>query len=423
MTPTVRPALRLVRLLAGATTVVIMTVLSACTDTTSGTPRPGSTASAGAASDGAPDGLADVLTVPRPGYRDLPGDPAAVVAGPPGPVVRYGGVPVVPACNLITPQDIRAAGGFLWPTSLASAITRTTIDDEGAAGLTVPRTILPSYTEECSYTLEPDTDRGWVKIAVYQPTYADPEAITTRTRGLTPAPSIGATTVYERTRTEPYTHDWALTYGDVLAELSVRDRRETLPRPLLTVAAQRLVELVTTPAGRRPFQLDSPTMAGELPQPCDLIGETEFATVFGSPSSPLLTESMASAVGVIDFGGPDATFNYIEASCRRGTTDAGRSLTAQLNLEAQLQTYETAHGARTDFATRQNDATAVPDQISDQIQFGVFGGSRVLSVRVGRVIAHLSYRDPDELEPSAEKQIRLLLPVARVVAQRLDQFR
>lgn len=291
----------------------------------------------------------------------------------------------------------------------------------------MPRKILPSYTEECSYTLEPDSDRGWVKIAVYQPTYADPEAITSRTRGLTPASSIGATTVYERTRTEPYTHDWALTYGDVLVELSVRDRRETLPRPLLTITAQRLVELVTTPAGRRPFQLDSPTMAGELPQPCDLIGDTEFATVFGSPSSPLLTESVASAVGVIDFGGPDATFNYIEASCRRGTTDAGRSLTAQLNLEAQLQTYETADGARTDFATRQNDHPAVFDEIGskigDEIQLGVFGGHQVLTVRVGRMIAHLSYRDPDQLEPPVETQIRLLLPVAHVVAQRLDRFR
>lgn len=371
-------------------------------------------------------GTEDVLYVPRPGYEGGPasiGDPAAVITGPVGAPVAYGGVAVVPACSLVTVEDIRAAGGLLWPNGLASGIERDFFDGHGTAPLPLTKWMLPSDTERCSYTLQPDADRGTVRIEVYQPTYAHPEALNSRTRGRTPAPAISAATIHARPITEPYTRDWILTYRDVLVELTVRDRRERLHQPLLTAAAHHLVELVNHPTGPPAFSYDSPTMAGDTARACEVFGEDEFMTVFGTASSPIASEHIASSVGVIDYGGRENSFNYVTNTCRRRTNHPDRYLTGQLSLTVELTTYETTRGAETAFRYHRDgnpDHTPAPTTIGDDTLYT--SDDPTLSIRRGRVIARIHLDDPAAPHRPSDENLRALGLVAEAVADRLGEF-
>ena len=401
---------------------------SACTGTTAGVPHPVVE----------PTGQ-NAVTVARPGYEGLPpsiADPAALVSGEPGAVVSVG-APVVQACGLVRVEDIRAAGGLVWPNGLAAAVERRYFDGRGA-GVVVPVRSLPAGRNVCRYPLMPDRDRGFVEVEVAQPGYATPEAISARTRGLTVAPTIGGADVYTRTTTTDPTHSgWVLAYRDTVVDLDVRHPDPTVREALVEAAAQRLVQFTTTPEGPRPIAYDSPTWTGTVGLACAVLGNAEFRAVFGVDASPIVREQVASAIGVVAFdpgaiaeaGGSIRSgelLNYVDNTCVRRSVLPGRSDAQQFALSVTIHTYETADAAHVDFhsnrRTRPNQVP-VPTQIGDETLYSSQPGrDHVLSFRRGRLVIELHYEDPTTTVATAAERIRVLTPVATAIAEQLRTF-
>jgi hypothetical protein len=98
---------------------------------------------AGCGSTG-PSGV-DPLSVQRPGYPvngPAMGDPAALVSEPGSPdPVRYRGSAVVQACDLLTPEDLTAAGLLVVPGTATGLVSRTYFDGHGSTEKRATRSV------------------------------------------------------------------------------------------------------------------------------------------------------------------------------------------------------------------------------------------------------------------------------------------
>lgn len=375
----------------------------------------------------------DLVRVDRPGYTIPPGsaiaDPAALVSGSAGDPVIHGGRPVVQACSVVTPQGLREAGMLLWPNPLAGAVERTYFDGQSKERLPVSGYVLPaSGGNECLYTLElGGGDRGAVTVSVHQTTYASPTAMNLQQRRYRPA-SLELDGVEVLTRSDssgdPAVGRYALPHKDALVELRVEHPSEERRAALLRVAARQLDALTRQPAGPSEFRYDSPAFTGDVANGCRLAGADTFRAMFGVQPSPLVTEHVASAVGVVD-SKTVGEVNYVDHACIRRSV--GETLADTDALEIEVRTYEAAAAAEASFAFDRERAQGVVD-VADTGDEAFYAGSRLdgddgtLAFRKGRAVVVAGFYIRAKRAGSAQERLRRLLPVAQAVAERMTAF-
>jgi len=408
--------------------VLLAAVLAtACTTTTAGHPRTTTPGTDPTASSGPP--VADVTVVERPGYGPVDaavGDPAGVITGPTGAVVTYAGALVVQACSVLTVQDIRAAGALV-----VGSVTRRVFDGVGTGALDVRSAGwgLPSDTNSCDYPLTHSgaDGKGAVLIVVHQPGYTDLDILRRATTHSDPAEMIGPVAAHPRHTPIPDTHDWQLSYHDMLVELSIDHPQDTVTRALLVLAAQRLVQLADHPTGPPRWQFDSSAWTGDHAHACTVLSNADTRTILGVDPSPLATEWITSAVGRINFAtttpGGDLDYNHVTSTCRRSAPAPDHS--DRQFLQVEIDTYEAATAAELalQFLTQfYDDHTQLGAPIGDgTLYYADSDDDATLVIRARRTIVRISYDNPTR-SITDDERIRTLTPIAQHIADQLGRF-
>jgi hypothetical protein len=369
---------------------------------------------------GAPAPSSGILVTERPGYPppgDAVGDYGALVSEPGGAAVTYRGVPVVQACDLITLDDIPAAGLRLLPGTTDGMVKRSYFDGQGDADVPMGSgtvSLLAEYNT-CYYLLGEDTARASITVQVRQPSYVPQRAIDDelryRHRRLANA---GAVQVFEPMRPfGEFTLRW-LRYRDVYVELIV----ETMPQTQAVVDAvvSRLPAVVDNPTGPRRFDYRSPTFPTRYVNACAISTADDFRTVFGIEPSPSVEEGLAPGVGRIRYdSGVEA--NYVHHRCERRTTqtyfDGGSALTVRVT------TYDSVEGVveQLAFIREYEGLVDTPVRLGDESVSGRYHEDEAIVFRAGTAVVAVTLADGSgRLTDNAVYEA--LLPAATAIATR-----
>lgn len=269
----------------------------------------------------------DPLSMHRPGYPPNGpgiGDPAALMSEPgSADPVSYRGVPVVQACDLVTPEDLGAAAGLLLvPATATGLVQRNYLDGQGSTELPTADGGVHTESNTCHYVVGPDTDRASVTVHVHQTSYVDPDALARELRyDYRPSGSIGPVEVLQPLRTMgEFATPW-LRYRDVSVQLILGPFPEQVTARFVEAIAARLPAVVARPGGPRRFGYRSPIFPVDYVNACEISAGEDFQAVFGIPPSPSVLEGVSPSVGRIEFtavGGISA--NYVAHECRRHST-------------------------------------------------------------------------------------------------------
>jgi hypothetical protein len=373
------------------------------------------------------------LYIKQPGYENNNagiGDALALISKPEGPVAQYGGGNVIQACSVVTIKDVRDAGLKISANQLTGSVRRVFFDGLSSAQLKKPSDLFLPFNDDsnfCQYYLE---GKGSVEVTVYQPTYASKSAMDYELgKGYTLAPSINDLKVYQK---KPGEKPDAATYvvrGDNFdAKLDITTPNAEAKANILNVLAKRLGE----GAGGTAIQLfsyQSPIFTGDTVNPCFLLDNPDdFKKILGVDSSPLIEESLATAVGVIEDSTTKKLYNYVSHDCKRRSPEGS---TKDRTLLLDTQTYESEDGAKALLAFERSSGSLtknlqeVSPVIGDESFFADTSGmDNALVFRKGRVVIHMSFYLPQNNDAvPAEKRIEALRPLAEAIASdRLKSF-
>jgi hypothetical protein len=371
-------------LLVGASTVISCSVPDAVSD--------------GSGSDGSGQvrPIGDQLSVQRSGYPPngpAVGDPAALVLQPGGAPVRYRGSVVVPACELMTPQDVSGTGLLLAGGTATGLISRTNLDGQGGADLPFEPGSLIADDNTCHYVVGEDPHPGSVTVQVYQPAYVGPDALNAELRYRhRRSGSIGPVEVFEPLRpVGEFTDRW-LRHRDVWVQLSLGPFPESVTGRLIDAVATRLPAVVANPSGPGRFGYRSPVFPVGYLNACEISTAEDFRAVFAVEPSPSVREDVAPGVGRIAFTGTGITANYVAHRCVRRATGVVTEASA---LTVRTTTFDSVEAARAEFALTRatGSGTDTPVRLVDESVFALVAGERAALFRAGLTIVDITLYD------------------------------
>lgn len=376
--------------------LVVLVGSTACTAVVDGSPRP-----------------VDVLVYERPGLPPpgpAVGDGGGLVSRAGGRPVTYGGVPVVQACELLTPEDVAGLGLQVRSGTLAGVVRLSHLDDDGEIepypiGATAPNT--------CTYGIDPAL--GSIDIAVHQPSYSGAEALGRNLRwNYGPPVEMRGVQVHQRLRAvEEVMTPW-LRVGDVHVELYI-DLPDDLARRVLDHLLARLPTVAAAPAGPITFGYDSPAMPRPHVDACAISDWSDAQGLAGGAGpSAQVQEHLATGAGRI-FYDRGLESNYVDHNCqRRAAGDALRPAT----LTVRTMTFDNPAAPAASMAFTRGFHTA-PDTtrlVGEESLLITFGGATWVEFRRGPVVVEVEFFT-DEAEPSSEQ----LLSAAAAIDARIPR--
>ncbi|PMB03351.1 hypothetical protein CEN49_23450 [Fischerella thermalis CCMEE 5273] len=395
--------------------------------------------------------------VERPGYEDVSvGDPAALVFKPGGDTVTYKGEPVVQACNLLMVDQVQK---ILLKTNLriqpssSGSVKRAYFDGKGLGDVQYWKNMLLSEENSCSYLLQqkpresqqiPTESVHLIQLRVYLSSYVNPNIIKSELDAeYGSGEEQGEVLIYKRTTKSESdknrdTAEYMLEYKGVFANLQLKfDGNDAAKEQLLQTVAKRLVEVVTQPEGPVKMAYASPIFTAKVGNGCEWTDNNDFKTVFGVDASASVKESVATAIGGIDFVDIDETksvdneevaehttiYHYLEHQCTRMAVDRskGGSFAKVMNLYIHTYTFETDEPARLFLEKEKGRKQYDPQPLEETIGDGAvylsgdagfnLGIAQMVMFRNGRFVVKVSFDDRMEEIPDAEVIERLLLVV------------
>ncbi|HSX02892.1 MAG TPA: hypothetical protein VLI05_06305 [Candidatus Saccharimonadia bacterium] len=372
----------------------------------------------------------------RPGYShdDGVGDPGALQTDL-GPVISYGGQPVVQACGVLSPTDITALGLRLDNSPLTSTIQRTFFDGSGQGTVvTGDSSSLPRDEDanSCTYRFD-SSDRDLVSLAVYQPSYANTSAFNAeQNRHYTAQPDQPGVHIYLANPTGQAALDAkATTYllrGTVAnAQLLIITTNTAERTRILARVAANLAKTQTTPTGLPEFSLRSPIFTGgPILAACSLLTNDVYRAAFNVDASPLVQENAASAIGVID-DGPSSShaprrYNYADSDCVRH--NSARTKLEAVNLRVVTTTYETATDAQAAMKFKRDESPftsgvqSTPTTLGDESFYAskLAEADHALAFRKGRVIVVATFSLPQNNSAVSDAgRLHVLMAAAQVM--------
>ena len=351
------------------------------------------------------------------------GDPAALISTVDQKAVAYKGTAVVQSCNLLSVEEIRGMGLQLFPNSL-TAFERTYFDGQSQAGLDTFPTSLASAQDSnsCGYPI--NEPRGGIDIDVYQPAYNQTSAIdyTLDRGGYTRQGSQAGYPVYHRTYEG--SNYYLLLDGNSAVQIYVNDISDKqLIQKILAAVAKNYKNEKSSPRGPTQFAYDSPLFGKSYLNGCSITKAEDVKELFGTTAKPLITERVATAVGVIIYSLQDGErgFNNIEHDCVRPAISNGFS--NRKSFTAETTSYLDAAGAELGMASgRQLDSkvTEISASIGDDVYFShTTGNNPEMVIRKGRFIINLSMFDQTK-EFTDQQMIQALTPIAQKVVSRIQ---
>lgn len=394
--------------------------------------------------------------VERPGYENLAnsiGDPAPLVQKSGGKAITYQGEPMLQACEMLTLADLQEAGFLLDPNPLAGGIMRSYFDGKGEAAFSSPSEwSLPMFDEsnQCSYGLyteqkesapnegevENAIDTGseardpggkFILVTVYQPPYVSGNAVqyVLDRRYKKDSESDGVTIYTEKENRSGQIRSFLV--GDrVAVEIAFKLglEGESAKEAFIQTVAKRMGEAVANPSGPPQFEYDSPTFTKAYGNGCKWTGNDEMRSLFGVDATPLVTERVGTAVGVITFtrSGDDTLYNYIDHSCSRYSSGG---ISERKSLNIHTTTYESEKPAQLDFAFGKEmtrEAKPLDEAVGDETYFQEeIAGNKFLVFRKGRAVVKLSIHDKTNPDLSDAEKIERLVPVAQGIAEQMEK--
>ena len=201
---------------------------------------------------------------------------------------------------------------------------------------------------------------------------------------------------------------------------------EAAPK-LLDLAVANLSRELAQPTGPWKAAYSSPTFKQSSANDCGLIAAEDVKTIFGREASPLAEEKLATATGVVQFGGEKADpYSYIAQEClRRPVRTPEDSSVVRKSLTLQTYSYTNEEAAKSDMAYRRQSgqSASVSTKIGDEVLFSTAVQDQLM-IRKGRIVLRISYNDKRTSQdaPPVDKQITTLVPVGQAVVDRLKDF-
>jgi hypothetical protein len=366
------------------------------------------------------------------------GDPAALKMQKSDAVISTGAVATIPACTIITTDDLKSAGLLLKANSYATVIDRAYFDGVGAGKLEYGQYSTPSFenSNHCRYALEGHLDS--VSVDVYQPFIVSKNALDDDIkRRYAPAPAISGLAGVELFKRKNDSagasqedDEYYIRKGDVTLalRLTITADRQTKGEALIKVAVANLAKVQAAPQGTPTAGYDSPTFKGKYLQACTLMTNDDIKQLTGNDAQPLVSEGLASATGVSRYRslGDETSYNYIENQCTRANgnrgidTSTGSLLNLNQNLHIKATSFDAARGAQNSMAATTSTARGVVRVAGlgdEAIAFKDSANQNTLTFRKGRFIVELVFnrtnqkiggltdlqRMVDKLDPFAQK--------------------
>lgn len=361
--------------------LVIVLGSAACAAVVDGSPRP-----------------VDVLVYERPGLPPpgpAVGDGGGLVSRAGGRPVSYDGVPVVQACELLTPEDVAGLGLQVRSGTLTGMIRLSYLEDGGEIA---PYPIGATAPNVCSYSIAPDL--GLIDITVHQPAYSGAEALG-RSLQWDFGPPVEMRGVQVHQRLRPFDDVMApwLRLDDVHVELYI-DLPDDLARRVLDHLLARLPAVAAAPAGPIAFAYDSPAMPLPHVDACAISDWSDAQDLAGGAGpSAQVQEHLATGVGRIVYeGGLES--NYVNHWCRRQAAgDAPRP--ASLTVRTKTFDDPAAPAASMAFTRGYYNAPDTTRLIGEESLLITAEGATWVEFRRGPVVVEVEFFT-DDAEPSSE---------------------
>jgi hypothetical protein len=207
------------------------------------------------------------------------GDPAALALQKSDDVISTGDkVATIPACAVVTVDDLKRVGKRLFVNSFATAIMRSYFDGVGRGPLGNPQQLpVGGEGNECAYALTGKSEPEFVTVNVYQPfmlatAVLDREIKSSWTRA--PAGSVpDGVEVFEKSRNTTSTNSksqqdtYLLRKGEVAVSLDFTladDNRQADYDALMKAAVTNIARVQAKPVGTPTVHYDSPTFKNKI---------------------------------------------------------------------------------------------------------------------------------------------------------------
>lgn len=368
----------------------------------------------------------------RPGYdmsNEGIGDAAALVSETTSNTVSYKGAPALQPCTLLTITDVQDMGLKITPNQLTGPVQQAAFDGQGLGVIdTSSRSFLPSDPDGsfCDYML---TDEQRIIVTTYQSSFASPAALEdTLGRNFAASADVEGVKTYISTRAnslEPNETSYILRDGTNAVKIDINVAGD-MKEKILKHVAKQFAASKTKPMTTQKYAFKSPVFPVAAISSCDIMSAADFKTVLGVDSSPIVTESFGTAVGVITLGGKN--HNYVSYECVRRSPEG---LTGAMTMRMMATTYETADAAKQALAFERaaqpftKNLQEISPAIGDESFYADLAeGNKIIALRKGRVIIKTNfYATTKDASITPEKRIQTLSPVLQgVVSTKLKDF-
>jgi len=366
------------------------------------------------------------------------GDPMAIKITPNKEAQELqSGTVVIPACSLLTKDNINAAGLQLYVNNFGFPFIQNYLDDSGKASFAPDPNNMPSGedTMGCVYGIQGGET---IAVAVNQPFIATDRAVASYIDLLSYAkqPDSNGFEVYTRTNTigDKKDYDYLIRKNGATVTLSVPGTQKDKADGLLKTIMSNFDQFAQHPNGASMVSYDTPTFTQSFVKSCDLVDNDDMKNLTGVDASPLVQAMWPTATGVADFS-PVSTYktksNYLRNQCIRTSNEPGEKTLIGIKkhtLRITTMTYENSQAASEGFkhvmlgdsndsvkkGTGLGDESAIYKTNDDDKQLAV-------GFRQGRVVVQLVY-DFAFQDTTYADYVKKLSPVSDKIAAKLVEF-
>jgi hypothetical protein len=363
------------------------------------------------------------------------------------PVKTSKGVVVLPACSVISQDDIRKAGLRTAANPTAGSTERSYIDGQGSGLIPFGAYSVPSFDEAnyCRYSLE--DSNGSVTIEVLQPFMVSEYAITDEiTRNYDAAPAIAGVSGVQLFQRKPGDNKSSANVSEyyirkdanvsLKLRVDLKDNRQSKTEALIKTAAASIARLAASPEGVPKATYDSPTYKQKYLRACYFLADEDMQILAGVPAAAMVEERIANSTGVIQYKNyqDETLYTYVQNGCSRegvgkgvGVSESGGLANNSPHMDITTTSYDKAKAAEyaLRFDAKQSKTTLTIPGVGDEaIIIANSVGENVMFIRKDRFVVELKYNTLNQRSGGLNDQNKMadaLLPYAKNVVKKMEQ--
>ena len=364
------------------------------------------------------------------------GDPMAIKITPSNKAQELqGGAVVIPACSLLTQDNITAAGLKLYVNDFGYPFIQNYLDDSGKAAFAADPNHMPSGEDAmgCTYGV---AGGDTISIEVNQPFTATEGAVASDIGLLSyvKQPDVNGFQIYTRSSPEVQTSQTLLRKNGATIEIAIPDANKDKSDTLVKTVMSNFDDLAKHPKGASIVSYDTPTFTQPFVKSCNLVDNDDMKNLTGVDASPLVQAMWPTATGVADYSAVSnykTKTNYLRNQCIRTSNAPGERTLVGIEkhtLRVTATTYENSQAASEGFkhvtlgdgndsvqkGTGLGDESAIYRTNDDDKQMAI-------GFRQGRVVVQLVYDFAFQTD-DAQTYVKKLSPVSDKIAAKLVEF-